>query len=775
MLRRRSDARPRSRGQALAEFVMTSQSGTGHRESDATLSSRSPVMRFPRDRRSIRALSSKRSATRHRSAERGQILIIFALSLIAILAMAGLLIDGGRAWGDKRQAQTAADTAALNAAKAFAAQPDGTLLADRITAATAAAKFISDKNGFPAGTVSCPGGAGQAGVTVNAGFAHVTSPPVANQTYIEVTVSRPMQTTLAGVVGQSCWMVGARAVASVTGAVRIAEYPAIFAGIGPNPCSSTALTNTGNSIHVTGKVISNSGIHWSSTGWVHTGTTTRMANPPNTCGTDNPGPPETTEVTVKTEFPVTYSFCYPGLPPANAPPPDCVGHLPWTITNNMTGETKACTFKAGSGSNDFDVAHLAFALGPGVYCSSSTLKVTGTPAPTDLAGVAFGGGQWVTVGPAGTLATSPDGISWTNRTSSFGSTDITATAYGSGQWVAVGVNGKLATSPDGATWTQRTSGFLTTDIITGVAYANGQWVAVGNGGKLATSPDGVTWTQRTSGFGTTNIAGVAFGHGQWMVVGASSKVSTSVDGITWTPRTTGFSGNIAGVAYNGSDLWVLVGQNGKRATSSNDGVTWTAPIDSFGGVTMAGVAFGSGQWVAFGPSGTLYTSTNGATWSLVTAAGFGTTNDIAEVAYNGTDLWVAVGQGGHISTSANGTTWTSRSSDFNSTAVTLVSAGMFDTSVKVFLRSYWDNLAVFTTSTLSDKALHISSPGGEWQGLLYAPNGEIDFTGSAGSLYQTALWGKWVTMTGSNWALDVTGLGTAGPGSNHYTIGNLVE
>jgi Flp pilus assembly protein TadG len=731
-------------------------------------------MRFPRDRRSIRALSSKRSATRHRSAERGQILIIFALSLIAILAMAGLLIDGGRAWGDKRQAQTAADTAALNAAKAFAAQPDDASLTDRITAATAAAKFISDKNGFPAGTVRCPGGAWQEGVTVNAGFAHVTIPPVANQTYIEVTVSRPMQTTLAGVIGQSCWMVSSRAVASVAGAVSIAEYPAIFAFLGPNPCLPYALTSTGDDFTVVGKVISNSGIKFSNLNWHHTsGTTTQVANPPNTCGSTGPVPPDTTTVTVKTEFPVTYSFCYPGPAPADAPPPDCVGHLPWTITNNMTGVTKACTYKSGSGSNDFDVAHLAFALGPGVYCSSTTLKVTGTPASTDLAGVAFGGGQWVSVGPGGALATSPDGISWTKQTSSFGSTDITAAAYGSGQWVTVGNGGKLATSPDGVTWTQRTSSFPTTDIITGVAFANGQWVAVANGGKLATSPDGVTWTQRTSGF-TTNITGVAFGHGQWMVVGASSQVSTSVDGIAWTPRTTGFGGNIAGVAYNGSDLWVVVGQNGKRATSSNDGVTWTAPITSFGGVTMAGVAFGSGQWVAFGPSGTLYTSTNGTAWSLVTATGFGT-NDIAEVAYNGTNLWVAVGQGGRITTSPDGVTWTSRSSDFSSTAATMVSAGKFDTSVELHLRSYWDDLLIFTTSTLSDKAIHISSPGGEWQGLIYAPNGEVDFTGSAGSFYQSAMWGRTVTMTGSKFTLDSTGLGTATGGPNHYTIGNLVE
>ena len=42
---------------------------------------------------------------------------------------------------------------------------------------------------------------------------------------------------------------------------------------------------------------------------------------------------------------------------------------------------------------------------------------------------------------------------------------VPAEAVGS-QWVAAGQSGKLATSPDGITWTQRTSGFGTPDIYT---------------------------------------------------------------------------------------------------------------------------------------------------------------------------------------------------------------------------------------------------------------------------------------------------------------------
>ena len=79
---------------------------------------------------------------------------------------------------------------------------------------------------------------------------------------------------------------------------------------------------------------------------------------------------------------------------------------------------------------------------------------------------------------------------------------------GSGLWVAAGASGLLATSPDGITWTQQTSSFATT-TIRAVAYDGSQWVAAGTSGKLATSPDGITWTQQTSSFGTTLILAVA--------------------------------------------------------------------------------------------------------------------------------------------------------------------------------------------------------------------------------------------------------------------------
>ncbi len=83
--------------------------------------------------------------------------------------------------------------------------------------------------------------------------------------------------------------------------------------------------------------------------------------------------------------------------------------------------------------------------------------------------------------------------------------DLYAVVYGNGTFVAVSVDGTILTSPDGVTWTQRDSG-VTRAPLYGVTYGNNTFVAVGQyyasntyTAVILTSPDGVTWTQRNSG------------------------------------------------------------------------------------------------------------------------------------------------------------------------------------------------------------------------------------------------------------------------------------
>ncbi len=51
--------------------------------------------------------------------EDGQMLVIFSLCLVAIIAMTGLVIDGGMTFVQKREQQNVADAAALAGAYAY--------------------------------------------------------------------------------------------------------------------------------------------------------------------------------------------------------------------------------------------------------------------------------------------------------------------------------------------------------------------------------------------------------------------------------------------------------------------------------------------------------------------------------------------------------------------------------------------------------------------------------------------------------------------------------
>ena len=144
--------------------------------------------------------------------------VLFCLCLVAIAAAAGLLLDGGMAQATRRQAQAAADTAAMAALKATSSG----------TSATVAAESIAALNGFPASTPDCSG-AIVAGVSVN--NPPTTGPSAGQAGFVEVIVRRAMRTGFAAIVGQGCWMVSARAVG-------------VANGIGGSGCTFCSINNT---------------------------------------------------------------------------------------------------------------------------------------------------------------------------------------------------------------------------------------------------------------------------------------------------------------------------------------------------------------------------------------------------------------------------------------------------------------------------------------------------------------------------------------------------
>jgi Flp pilus assembly protein TadG len=82
---------------------------------------------------------------KHGRHERGQVLVIVALGLVVIVAMVGVVIDGGYAWGKQRETQNGADSAAeagatvlaMNVAGVVPAKTDADVLAAVDAAATA--------------------------------------------------------------------------------------------------------------------------------------------------------------------------------------------------------------------------------------------------------------------------------------------------------------------------------------------------------------------------------------------------------------------------------------------------------------------------------------------------------------------------------------------------------------------------------------------------------------------------------------------------------------
>ena len=254
----------------------------------------------------------------------------------------------------------------------------------------------------------------------------------------------------------------------------------------------------------------------------------------------------------------------------------------------------------------------------GIYSSPdlTTWTLRATPVSAVVRGFAYGNSVYCAVGTdastVGLNATSADGITWTNHTTSNLFTDVT---FGAGIFFATvnaGINGFRSTN--GSTWTATTVGGVVNQIAhNGLAVGSGSlFVAVGSGG-IFSSPDGITWTSRSNPTGVT-LNGVAYGGGMWVAAGGSSGIASSPDGITWTSRTPSGIGavNFNAVAYGAGRFiatanYITEASGYGGAWTSTNGMTWRPagaisnngfPLANsgsfkFGGGTFFGTAQGS--------------------------------------------------------------------------------------------------------------------------------------------------------------------------------------
>jgi hypothetical protein len=140
-----------------------------------------------------------------------------------------------------------------------------------------------------------------------------------------------------------------------------------------------------------------------------------------------------------------------------------------------------------------------------------TARTSNMPvASHEIRRVKHDGTAFVAAGGAigrGAAVRSTDGTTWTLVADFSGPGSLFQSLnYSTGLWIASGNSGFLATSPDGVTWTSRTSGHGTS-TITALGYFDGAHLSGDLDGVVTTSTDGVTWTSRLTGAGQVNSFG----------------------------------------------------------------------------------------------------------------------------------------------------------------------------------------------------------------------------------------------------------------------------
>ena len=227
--------------------------------------------------------------------------------------------------------------------------------------------------------------------------------------------------------------------------------------------------------------------------------------------------------------------------------------------------------------------------------------------PHRLYEVSFANERFVSVGGAGAILTSTNGIDWTGADSNT-TNALRGVTYGNGQFLAVGEQGTVVISPDAVTWRAQNS--ITNALFDTVTFGNGQFVAAGytsrgaqwnvNGnGVIFTSPDGVNWTRRHGDY-IPGLFGVAYGNGLFVAAAYQGTLMTSPNGVNWSQRYFGFQTPFQSVTY-GREGFIAAG--GGLVMTSKDGLNWTRRDVSV--CSFSALAYGPDTVVGVGGSAIL--------------------------------------------------------------------------------------------------------------------------------------------------------------------------
>jgi len=338
------------------------------------------------------------SSTTSRRRERGQVLVLFAGGLVALLLVAALAFDVGMMLVERRDQQNAADAAALAGARY--------VLVSEADARDAARRLALD-NGFDDA---------DANEVVNVYIPAIHGRYAGIPGFIEVEIQATRSSIFGGVIGRTNWPIGAFAVATND---QDLTFPFSMMALDPSACKAIALSG-GGVIEAYANVQSNSNgadcapadpVGFSRTG----GATVNVIAPDATCRVvgefqdQGSGPPVSCTVAEN-------SFALPdplrNLPapvkPALAPAMTPVGHTKASPDNcpGATGrkapsetQTRGCDV----GGNGSSYANLAWILRPGLYPAG--LSVSNGATAYLMPGIYWIGGGGVDVGGGGSIVT----------------------------------------------------------------------------------------------------------------------------------------------------------------------------------------------------------------------------------------------------------------------------------------------------------------------------------------------------------------------------------
>lgn len=238
-------------------------------------------------------------------------------------------------------------------------------------------------------------------------------------------------------------------------------------------------------------------------------------------------------------------------------------------------------------------------------------------------GVAFGNGRFASVGSYGgdnITASTADGAQWT-----IGKKEARYVNYlrglGFGNQLFLGLGGDpgsvgdskpfVATSEDGITWSEFVP-VAGRNILRRVTWGNDRFVAVGDRGRRATSSDGRTWNDAPDVKAIDTLVDVACGNGVFAGVGLHGLRMSTTDGLKWTARQIGEEGEHLNTIVWTGDRFVAVGQ-GATFISPN-GMQWERHGNRDAPYTMA---FGNGVFVGSSWKGRVLFSRDGIDWKQV--------------------------------------------------------------------------------------------------------------------------------------------------------------